>query len=77
LTLLTFSPLTQSIEAEDWYHGMIKRNEAEKILLSGGEHGSFLIRESESRQGDYSLSVREGDNVKHYRIRKLDNGGER
>jgi len=64
----------QSIEAEDWYHGMIKRNEAEKILLSGGEHGSFLIRESESRQGDYSLSVREGDNVKHYRIRKLDNG---
>ena len=25
--------------------------------------------------GNYSLSVRDGDNVKHYRIRKLDNGG--
>ena len=35
----------------------------------------FLVRESESKEGDYSLSVKEGDIVKHYRIRTLDEGG--
>lgn len=65
----------QSIQAEEWFHGTIKRAEAEKILLSNGRHGDFLIRESESKPGDYSLSIREGDGVKHYRIRKLDDGG--
>ncbi len=28
-----------------------------------------------SRPGDYSLSVSNGELVKHYRIRKLDDGG--
>merc|ERR1712178_159967 len=39
------------------------------------EHGAYLIRDSESRRNDYSLSVRDGDTVKHYRIRQLDEGG--
>ena len=50
--------------------------EAEKkLLLAQNEHGAFLIRDSESRRNDYSLSVRDGDTVKHYRIRQLDEGG--
>ena len=50
--------------------------EAEKkLLLPQNEHGAFLIRDSESRRNDYSLSVRDGDTVKHYRIRQLDEGG--
>lgn len=66
----------KSIEAEPWYFGKIKRVEAERRLLSPeNEHGSFLIRDSESRRSDYSLSVRDGDTVKHYRIRQLDEGG--
>ena len=40
-----------------------------------GENGSFLVRASESKPGDFSLSLRDGDNVKHYRIRSLDGGG--
>ena len=36
--------------------------------------GTYLIRESESQPGNYSLSVRDGDTVKHYRIRKADSG---
>ena len=39
------------------------------------EHGAYLIRDSESRRNDYSLSVRDGQSVKHYRIRQLDEGG--
>lgn len=50
--------------------------EAEKkLLLAQNDHGAYLIRDSESRRNDYSLSVRDGDTVKHYRIRQLDEGG--
>lgn len=66
----------KSIEAEPWFFGKIKRVEAERKLSSSeNEHGSFLIRYSESRRDDFSLSVRDGDTVKHYRVRKLDEGG--
>ncbi|RZF41523.1 hypothetical protein LSTR_LSTR000237 [Laodelphax striatellus] len=61
---------------QKWYFGKIKRIEAEKkLLLPENDHGAFLIRDSESRRNDYSLSVRDGDTVKHYRIRQLDEGG--
>ncbi|XP_077991483.1 tyrosine-protein kinase Src42A-like [Glandiceps talaboti] len=66
----------QTLDAEPWYFGKITRVEAEKkLLLPQNDHGTFLIRDSESRRGEYSLSVRDGDTVKHYRIRQLDEGG--
>ena len=37
--------------------------------------GTFLIRESGSEPGNYSLSVQDGKAVRHYHIRKLDKGG--
>lgn len=59
-----------------WFFGKIKRTDAEKKLLQiGNQSGTFLVRESESQPGNYSLSVRDGDSVKHYRIRKVDTGG--
>ncbi|XP_067934392.1 tyrosine-protein kinase Src42A-like [Watersipora subatra] len=67
---------SKSLESEPWYYGKIKRSDAEKRLLCPeNEHGSYLIRDSESRRNDFSLSVRDGDTVKHYRIRQLDEGG--
>ena len=39
------------------------------------QQGSFLVRDSETTAGDYSLSVRDTDRVRHYRIRRLDTGG--
>lgn len=53
----------------------MKRNDAEKLLINHGEQGSFLVRDSETQQGGYSLSLRDGEMIKHYRIRKLDKGG--
>uniref|UniRef100_A0A3B4D044 Tyrosine-protein kinase n=1 Tax=Pygocentrus nattereri TaxID=42514 RepID=A0A3B4D044_PYGNA len=70
-----------SIQAEDWYFGKLGRKDAERQLLSNGNpRGTFLIRESETTKGAYSLSIQDwddikGDHVKHYKIRKLDNGG--
>ncbi|KAF5274810.1 hypothetical protein FQR65_LT00393 [Abscondita terminalis] len=64
------------LNLQAWYFRKIKRIEAEKkLLLPDNHHGAFLIRDSESRHNDYSLSVRDGDTVKHYRIRQLDEGG--
>lgn len=66
----------KTLDAHDWFFGKIKRTDAEKMLLLPiNQHGCYLIRESESKPGDYSLSVRDGDTVKHYRIRRLDQGG--
>ncbi|EOA97273.1 Tyrosine-protein kinase FRK, partial [Anas platyrhynchos] len=66
----------QSIEAEPWFFGPIKRADAEKQLLyPGNQSGAFLIRESESLKGEYALSVLDGAFVKHYRIRSLDKEG--
>lgn len=71
VNVITFSFLFFS----SWFFGPIRRMDAEKLLLMNGESGSFLIRESESKPGDYSMSIRDGDNIKHYRIRTLDRGG--
>ncbi|XP_068023422.1 src-like-adapter 2 [Melanerpes formicivorus] len=63
-----------------WLYEGISRQKAEELLLRpGNRSGAFLIRESQSRQGCYSLSVRHGggagwDSVTHYRIQRLDNG---
>uniref|UniRef100_A0AAY4C716 Tyrosine-protein kinase n=1 Tax=Denticeps clupeoides TaxID=299321 RepID=A0AAY4C716_9TELE len=70
-----------SIQAEEWYFGKIGRKDAERQLLSqNNPRGTFLIRESETTKGAYSLSIRDwddvkADHVKHYKIRKLDNDG--
>lgn len=40
-----------------WYFGDITRGDSERRLLaSANDHGSFLIRKSESRKDEYSLS---------------------
>lgn len=56
-----------SLEKHSWFHGNITRAEAE-LSLSSGINGSFLLRESESKQGQYSISLRYDGRVFHYRI---------
>ena len=59
-----------------WYFGDVKRAEAEKRLMTCGlPSGTFLICKAETEVGNFSLSVRDGDSVKHYSVRKLDTGG--
>lgn len=56
-----------SLEKYSWYHGNITRAAAE-VALSSGINGSFLIRESESKPGQYSISLRYSGRMYHYRI---------
>ncbi|XP_037550682.1 tyrosine-protein kinase Lck [Nematolebias whitei] len=70
-----------TMETEPWFFTNISRNDAMRLLLApGNTQGSFLVRESETSKGSYSLSIRDldhntGEGVKHYRIRNMDNGG--
>ncbi|KAM6918509.1 tyrosine-protein kinase Lyn [Xenentodon cancila] len=70
-----------TMETEEWFFKDITRKDAERQLLApANKAGSFLIRESETSKGSYSLSIRDVDvqgveSVKHYKIRMLDNGG--
>ncbi|XP_015790177.1 tyrosine-protein phosphatase non-receptor type 11 [Tetranychus urticae] len=59
--------------SERWFHGALSGKEAEKLLLDKGKNGSFLVRESMSKPGDYVLSVRTDDKVTHVIIRFQDN----
>nr|XP_006005321.1 PREDICTED: src-like-adapter [Latimeria chalumnae] len=59
------------------YHGWlfegVGREKAEELLqLPSNRVGSFMIRESETQRGYYSLSIKHR-HVKHYRIYRLPN----
>ena len=56
-----------SLEKHSWFHGNVTRAEAE-LSLSSGINGSFLLRESESKPGQFSISLRYDGRVFHYRI---------
>ena len=58
-----------SLEKHSWFHGNITRAEAE-LSLSSGINGSFLVRESESKPGQFSISLRYDGRVFHYRIHR-------
>ncbi|XP_062323431.1 tyrosine-protein kinase SRK2 [Osmerus eperlanus] len=65
----------ESLDAEPWYFADTKRLDAEKLLLAeGNSHGSFLIRQCESQMGELSLSVLDKGKVKHYKLKRSDNG---
>eukprot|EP00096_Caligus_rogercresseyi_P011039 TRINITY_DN4221_c0_g1_i1.p1 TRINITY_DN4221_c0_g1~~TRINITY_DN4221_c0_g1_i1.p1 ORF type:complete len:613 (-),score=174.74 TRINITY_DN4221_c0_g1_i1:83-1921(-) len=69
--------------SERWFHGNLQGREAEELLLdSGGRNGSFLVRESQSKPGEYVVSARSENKVTHVMIHYRDNkydvgGGER
>ena len=56
-----------------WYCGKITRSAAEKLLMNKIE-GAFLIRVSESSPGDFSLSVKCGNSVQHFKVLRDNNG---
>ncbi|KAM5233739.1 tyrosine-protein kinase Blk isoform 2-T2 [Hipposideros larvatus] len=75
-----FVAQVETLEVEKWFFRSISRKDAERQLLAPiNKAGSFLIRESETNKGAFSLSVKDvttqGEVIKHYKIRSLDEGG--
>uniref|UniRef100_A0A8D0BPB2 GRB2-related adapter protein n=1 Tax=Salvator merianae TaxID=96440 RepID=A0A8D0BPB2_SALMN len=56
------------MKAHPWYSGKVSRQRAEKILLKRQFRGAFLIRDSESSPGEFSISVNYGNQVMHFKV---------
>ncbi|NWS43184.1 GRAP protein, partial [Probosciger aterrimus] len=57
-----------------WYAGRISRHLAEEQLLQRKHLGAFLIRDSESAPGEFSISVNYGQHVQHFKVLRERNG---
>ncbi|NWH43345.1 GRAP protein, partial [Fregata magnificens] len=57
-----------------WYAGRISRHLAEERLLKRKHLGAFLIRDSESAPGEFSISVNYGQHVQHFKVLRERNG---
>ncbi|XP_076354754.1 uncharacterized protein LOC143249179 [Tachypleus tridentatus] len=55
------------LERQGWYHGSISRIDAEKLLRSLKE-GSYLVRNSKSSKGKFSLSLKSAKGFMHMKI---------
>ena len=56
-----------------WFFGDISRVDAEQLLKQSSiEYGSFLIRKSGNKSGEYSLSLTNLEKVNHFKIKRQD-----
>lgn len=51
-----------------WYYGAITRAQCDNLLNQQGHDGDFLIRDSETNMGDYSVSLKAPGRNKHFRV---------
>uniref|UniRef100_A0A0A9XQY4 Cytoplasmic protein NCK1 n=1 Tax=Lygus hesperus TaxID=30085 RepID=A0A0A9XQY4_LYGHE len=53
---------------KEWYYGNISRAQCDTILNQSGNDGDFLVRDSETNMGDYSVSLKAPGRNKHFRV---------
>lgn len=69
LACMTNLPSRPSFFQEE-FHGRIPREKAEELLSANGPvNGRYLVRESNSSPGDYSLSLSYDGRILHYRLK--------
>ncbi|NXI21535.1 GRAP protein, partial [Sterrhoptilus dennistouni] len=72
--MLSLVPVAHPGAPRRWYAGRISRHLAEERLLQRNHLGAFLIRDSESAPGEFSLSVSYGKHVQHFKVLRERNG---
>ncbi|XP_064539571.1 SH2/SH3 adapter protein dreadlocks isoform X2 [Drosophila montana] len=57
-----------NLAGKSWYYGAITRSQCDTVLNGHGHDGDFLIRDSETNMGDYSVSLKAPGRNKHFRV---------
>lgn len=57
---------------KDWYYGKITRQECEDLLRKFAQEGDFIIRDSESASGNYTVVLKAVERNKHFRVNVSD-----
>lgn len=57
-----------------WYHGVMSRQQCDQLMNAYAEDGDFLIRNSETSAGDFSVSLKAPVRNKHFRVNYVNDG---
>uniref|UniRef100_A0A914ZMR6 Cytoplasmic protein NCK2 n=2 Tax=Parascaris univalens TaxID=6257 RepID=A0A914ZMR6_PARUN len=64
--------ITGPYAGQPWYYGRLTRDESDAQLNARGVDGDYLVRDSESNPGDYSISLKGTGRNKHFWV-QVDN----